>query len=77
MLILRLISETGKSVEYNYYPEGKKIYGKVVIDKITGDISTVCSADDEFGRYLMHAVKRIKDYFEEGEYRAEDMVAWY
>lgn len=77
MLTLKLNSETEKNVIYNYYPEGKTVCGKVSINKITGDIKPEISENDELGRYLMHAIKRVKEYFENGEYKKSDMVAWY
>lgn len=77
MLILKLNSETEKKAIYYYYPEGKEVCGKVSINKMTGDVKPEASENDEFGRYLMHAVKRVKEYFENGEYKENDMVAWY
>lgn len=77
MLILKLNSETEKNVVYNYYPEGKGIYGKVSIDKMTGDIESKAAKNDKFDRYLMHAIKRIREYYGSGKYKNSDMVAWY
>ena len=32
---------------------------------------------DEFGRYKIHAIKRIKEYFGNKKFMTEDIVAWY
>lgn len=77
MLTLQLNKESDNNVLYNYYPENKEEFGTVLIDKTTGEITTGISGNDKFGRYLMHAVKRVKEYFEKGTYQKEDIVAWY
>ena len=78
MLLLKLIKETDSMVVYNYYPEQKEEFGTVMLDKKTGEITDAkISSNDLHKRYMHHAVSKICQFFENGEYKQEDIVAWY
>ena len=43
MLLLKLLEESDSEVVYSYFPEKKKYFGTVKINKITGEIMTCIS----------------------------------
>lgn len=78
MLKLKFISRDNGKIVFNYYPEGKEKYGSISINEETGEINILNMADnDEFGTYKIHAVKKMKEYFQNKNFLAEDIVAWY
>lgn len=78
MLLLKLVEETSSKVVYNYFPEQKDKFGTVIIDKVTGEIADVqISSNDSNERYMHHAVSKIVEFFKNGIYKHEDVVAWY
>ena len=46
MLLLKLLEESDSEVVYSYFPEKKKYFGIVKINKITGEIIDVQTAED-------------------------------
>lgn len=78
MLLLKLINETDSTVVYNYFPEQKEEFGTVILDKKTGEIIDVeISSNDLHKRYMHHAVSKVCQFFENGVYKKEEIVAWY
>lgn len=78
MLKLKLINQYDGKIVFNYYPNGKSDFGTVSINESTGEIVVLTVAkNDEFGRYKIHAIKRIKEYFNNKNFMIEDIVAWY
>ncbi|MDD6202469.1 MAG: hypothetical protein PUB13_05950 [Lachnospiraceae bacterium] len=78
MLKLKLMNKCDGKIVFNYYPEGKSDFGTVSINEKTGEIDIMNVAqNDEFGRYKIHAINRIKEYFENKKFVTEDIVAWY
>ncbi len=77
MLWLELVSNTQDEVIYNYFPERESEYGTVSINKATGELDVKkVSANDEYKRYLFHAISRIEKYFKEKNFQEKDTVAW-
>ena len=77
MLLLKLVKETSSKVVYNYFPEQKEHFGTVAIDKTTGEVTDVqISINDKHERYMHHALSRIVEFFENGTYKDQDVVAW-
>ena len=57
MLLLKLLEESDSEVVYSYFPEKKKYFGTVKINKITGEIIDVQTADNDLHkRYLKLSV---------------------
>lgn len=78
MLILKLLSQDSGKIVFNYYPEGKEDFGTLSLNEHTGEISVISVPEcDEFGRYRIHAIKRIKEYFQNKHFELEDIVVWY
>lgn len=78
MLRLKLIEETSSKVVYNYYPEQEEECGTVTLDKITGKvIDVIIASSDSHQRYMHHAVSKITEFFQNGIYNEEQIVAWY
>ena len=78
MLTLELVEECDEKMVYHYYPEGKAEFGTVSINKDTGEILVLKTAKgDEFGFYKFHVLSTLQKYYESGEYKQKDMVAWY
>lgn len=78
MLRLKLVEETSTKVVYNYFPEQEDNYGTVTLDKSNGEIIDVKIArNDEHKRYMHHAVSKIMEFFANGRYSNEEIVAWY
>ena len=71
MLLLKLLEESDSEVVYSYFPEKK-------INKITGEIIDVQTADNDLHkRYMHHAVSKIISFCEKGDFPKEEMVSWY
>lgn len=78
MLELVLNSDNGEIVEYNFFPEGKKEYGTITVNKKTGVVDITKRADgDDYDVYLRHAVSKVLNYQKSGSYQQKEMVAWY
>lgn len=78
MLLLELAGNMQEKAVYNYFPEGKKEYGTVSVNKSTGELDVEkVSVNDEHKRYLCHAISRIEKYFAENNFQDKDIVAWY
>ena len=78
MLTLKLKDENENSMVFNYYPENKKLFGTLNLDKKTGDIQIISVPEnDSHHRYLQHAVSKIDEYFRSGKYENAATVAWY
>ena len=59
MLLLKLLEESDSEVVYSYFPEKKKYFGTVKINKITGEIIDVQTADNDLhkGTCIMQYLK--------------------
>ena len=78
MLLLKLLEESDSEVVYSYFPEKKKYFGIVKINKITGEIIDVQTADNDLHKqYMHHAVSKIISFCEKGDFPKEEMVSWY
>lgn len=77
MLRLELVSNTQEEVIYNYFPEHESEYGTVSINKATGELDVKkVSVNDEYKRYLYHAISTVEMYFKEDSFREKATVAW-
>ncbi|MGN0348230.1 MAG: hypothetical protein ACI4DR_01705 [Roseburia sp.] len=75
---MKLVEETSTKVIYNYFPEQEDNCGTVTLDKFNGEIiDAKIACNDEHKRYMHHAVSRIIEFFKNGTYKMEDVVAWY
>ena len=65
MLLLKLLEESDSEVVYSYFPEKKKYFGIVKINKITGEIIDVQTADNDLHKrrdgFLVLSVKGNRD----------------
>lgn len=78
MLRLQLVEETNSKVVYNYFPEKDDSHGTVVLDKEKGEILDIkIASNDSHERYMHHAVSKIMEFFRNGNYSNEEIVAWY
>lgn len=78
MLILKMNNENYHKAVFNYYPENGKEYGTLEIDKTTGEINVQSVAkNDEYDRYLHHAVSEITKFYKNKRYERQSTVAWY
>lgn len=78
MLHLRLYDENCDMAVYHYYPERSNDYGIVKINKMDGSIEVIkVATSDTNSVYLHHTISRITEYFENGQYEKETVVAWY
>lgn len=78
MLRLELVDNTNDKVVYNYFPEGKEEYGIVSVNKNTGNLNVEkIAVNDEYKRYLFHAMSRIRKSFSENRFSEKETVAWY
>lgn len=77
MLRLKLLNEYDNKIIYEYYPEDSNISGRISIDKKTGEIELIRQAEnDKFGRYKVHAVSAIMNYFKSKNYKMNETIAW-
>lgn len=77
MLLLKLVEETKYKVVYNYFPKKEEHCGMITINKTTGEVLDVkISLNDPHERYMHHALSRITEFFKNGKYKENDIVAW-
>lgn len=78
MLRLELVDNTKEEAVYHYFPEGKEKYGMISVNKNTGELSVEkIAVNDEYKKYLFHAISRIRKFFSENRFLEKDVVAWY
>lgn len=77
MVIIRLLELNKNQVIYEYLPEGQQLSGRVALDRITGERILLEKAEDYSSSYAFHAWKRMEEYAVVGEFKKEDIVAWY
>lgn len=78
MIKLYLVEKTKTYVKYEYYPEDKGKPGILQLDLKTGEVSVIQKAgNDDFGIYTPHAYRKLKGYFEAGNYPEEDSSTWF
>lgn len=77
MLQLKLVENMDTKVVYNYYPEGKELYGSVSLDKSNGEVIEVHVAEnDVHDIYMHHAVSKVASFIENSNYPETEIVAW-
>ena len=60
MVILKRIIKNSNQIEADYYPENGNIFGHLVVDIISGEISSITRAEnDRIGAYAYHAKKQL------------------
>lgn len=80
MLKFVMVEETDEIVIYNYYPEGKSVYGTISFNKKTKECKIIKLSEEEtdyFTWYARHMFSRCRKFHDEGQYEKEGMVAWY
>lgn len=77
MLTFRLLSDDGETVRYAYTPEGRGERGEIMVDKVTGRLTSRSLAPgDEFGIYAVHMVARAREFSLSGAWPESGIVAW-
>lgn len=77
MLTVKKISVTDSVVTYRYYPENKKAYGIVSVNRKTGQRS-FDKVETEYGtRYAAHACVWIERQIKRGQFPETGGEAWY
>ena len=60
MVILKRIVKNSNQIEADYYPENGNFFGHLVVDIISGEISSITKAEnDKIGAYAYHAKKQL------------------
>lgn len=78
MLRYKLHKDDGKLILYHYYPNRSTKAGTVSINKKSGETMIVSpSADDLGNRFAFKLCKRLKEFFEDGKYSEDGIIAWY
>ncbi len=78
MLVLKRVEWNDGKIVFNYYPEGKDSFGSISVDENSGELNVLRIAEnDEFENYKVHAITRIREYFENRNFLQEDVVSWY
>ncbi len=77
MVKIKLIKLTCEEAVYEYYPEGKATFGIISFNRMTKEPSLVKDDGEYRSVYRGHAYHRIKKYDLKGEFKEEDLIAWY
>lgn len=78
MLVLKLKKQNEDIIIFEYFPEGSKSSGEILINKSTGKIEVLKEVEiDKHGHYLVHAVSEIKKQYKTNNYLLETTVSWY
>lgn len=77
MVLLKLLELTEHKVIYEYFPEGKEISGKVELNLVTGERRIIEKAEGYMSSYAFHALKKIEEYCDTGDFKESGIVAWY
>lgn len=77
MVMIYLVELNENEAVYEYLPEGKKSKGKIVFNRKKKERSVIQKAEGYSSTYAFHALRRIEEYDLMGDFKKEDMVAWY
>lgn len=63
---------------YKYYPEHDEIPGVVSVNKKNGEATIVMLAPQDKSRiYAFKLMRRLEQFFRQGRYETDGIVAWY
>lgn len=74
---IELIELTDTIIRYKFFPEDKKKYGIVALDRQTGRRILEKEVKGYPSSYAAHAFHRIEEYQNNNDFPKEDIVAWY
>lgn len=77
MVTIRLKELNDERAVYTYTPENDKVEGVVAYDRKKKERSIVEAADGYSNTYAFHALRRIAEYAQAGDFKKRDIVAWY
>ncbi len=78
MLEYELVETTENFVTYKYFPEGKDKFGTICVRRSDGAIVEEKPADCVQSQwYHRKMIRRIKEFVDNGNFRAQGVVAWY
>lgn len=78
MLTYKFYKTDGNLTFYHYFPQGNGDAGIISIDRETGKITIVKSSNDDFGnRFAFKLINRLKEFFEDKDYKQEGKIVWY
>ena len=78
MLHYKQHKDDGELIFYHYYPNGGERVGTVSISRKSGVTEVVSPSADDFGnRFAFKLCKRLKEFFEDGVYKNDGIIAWY
>ncbi len=77
MLLYEMIINNNEKIVYKYYPEGRKSFGTVFINKKTKEYNVdKLAPNDEVKTYLMHMFVQIRKFIEEDDFKEKGAIAW-
>lgn len=68
---------TDQIARYRYFPENSKKSGIVALNRRTGERDLEKKIDGYGNNYAAHALRRIEEYQEKGNFLEKDVVVWY
>lgn len=78
MLTLQLIEKNDSKIIYDFFPEDRDQHGSIEVDPNNGSVSVIKNAEnDELGNYARHAISKVIELYESGDYPSSATVAWY
>lgn len=78
MVIFKLLEETENTAIYEYFPENEDKFGKVSINKLTGEPSIILPAEnDRHRKYACKVIRRLIEFQKNNKYEKSGLVAWY
>lgn len=77
MVRIELLEMNEDYVRYKFFPEKSEICGIVSLNRKTGEKAIEKTVDGYGSNYAAHAIYRVSEYWEKGEFKEQDLIAWY
>ena len=77
MVRIELLELTEDFARYKFFPENSKDYGVVALDRRSRERVFEKQVAGYGTTYAAHALRRVEEYQEKGDYLSQDIVAWY
>lgn len=77
MVRIELLELNEDVARYKFFPESSKEYGIVTLKRKTGERIWEKLLDAYTLSYAAHAISRVEEYQKSGDFKEQDLIAWY
>lgn len=77
MVTIERVEVTDEMARYQFFPENSEKSGIVVLNRSTGERVLEKEVDGYGNNYAAHAIRRIEEYQQNGNFLEKDVVVWY